>query len=188
MRKNFGGSPILYPMPVLIVGTYDKDGKPNAMTAAWGGIFDTTKLSICIDPSHKTSENLILRKAFTVSVADEAHVAECDYLGISSANTDPDKFKKSNFTTTKSTFVDAPLINELPLCLECKVESYDQESGCLVAEILNVSADDRILHEGDSSKIDVTKLKPITYDPMNKKYIALGPVVGTAFSDGKKFF
>ena len=182
MRTNFGIQTFMYPMPVLIIATYDENGNPNAMNAAWGGIHDTNQIGICIDPSHKTAKNLLLKKAFTVSMADAAHVTACDYVGIASGNKEPDKIKKAGFTVTKSEFVDAPVINELPMCLECEMISYDTSTGCMVANIINVNADDSILTDG---KIDPSKLKPITYDPVNHKYLTLGEVAGTAFADGK---
>lgn len=182
MKKNFGVQTYLYPMPVFIIATYDENGNPDAMNAAWGGIHDTNQIGICIDPSHKTAKNLINKKAFTVSMADANHVAACDYLGIVSGNKESDKIKKAGFTVTKSEFVDAPVINELPMCLECEVVSYDVTTGCMVGNIKNVAADESVLTDG---KIDPLKFNPITYDPVNHKYIQLGNVSGNAFSDGK---
>lgn len=182
MRKNFGSKTYLYPMPVLIIATYGNDGKPDAMNAAWGGIYDTNLIGICIDDSHKTYENIVRRKAFTVSVGDAAHVVECDYLGIVSANKEPDKLSKSGLTTEKSQFVDAPVICELPMTLECKLVKVN-EDGIVVGEIVNVSADETILTNG---VIDPSKFNPITYDSVNHKYLKLGEAVGNAFSDGKK--
>ena len=181
-RTNFGKQTFMYPMPVLIIATYDENGNPDAMNAAWGGIHDTNQIGICIDPSHKTAKNLMLKKAFTVSMADAAHVTACDYVGIASGNKEPDKIKKAGFTVSKSEFVDAPVINELPMCLECEMISYDTSTGCMVANIINVNADNSILTDG---KIDPSKLRPITYDPVNHKYLTLGEVAGTAFADGR---
>ena len=183
MKKNFGKQTFMYPMPVLIIATYDENGNADAMNAAWGGIHDTNQIGICISPEHKTAKNILSKKAFTVSFADEKHVTECDYVGLVSANKEPEKLKKAGFTVKKSEFVDAPVINELPMCLECELVSYDQTTGCTVANIINVSADEEILTDG---KIDPAKLRPITYDSVNHKYIELGQIVGTAFSDGKK--
>ncbi len=177
-RTNFGKQTFMYPMPVLIIATYDENGTPDAMNAAWGGIHDTNQIGICIDPSHKTAKNLLLKKAFTVSMADAAHVKECDYVGCVSANSVPDKFAKAGFTASKSEFVDAPVINELPMCLECEMVSYDTSTGCMVANIININADDSILTDG---KIDPAKLKPITYDSVNHTYITLGEIAGKAF-------
>lgn len=183
MKKNFGKETFLYPMPVLIVATYAEDGTPDAMNAAWGGIHDTNQIGICLSPDHKTVANMLKKKAFTVCIADEAHVAECDYVGIVSANDVPDKLSKAKFTVTKSAFVDAPVINELPMCLECELVSFDEKTGCTVGNIINVSAEESVLTDG---KIDPSKVKPITFDPVNHTYVGLGAAVGNAFSDGEK--
>ncbi len=111
MRKNFGAKPYTYPQPVFIIATYGEDGTPDAMNAAWGGISEANEISMCISAGHKTTKNILARKAFTVSMADAAHVAECDYVGVASANDVPDKLAKAGFHTTKSEFVDAPLID-----------------------------------------------------------------------------
>ena len=182
MRKHFGPKTMCYPMPVFIIGTYNADGTPNAMNAAWGGISEEQEISICVDNSHKTAENLIARKAFTVSMATVDTLAACDYVGIVSGNKEPDKFAKAGFHATKSEFVDAPLIDELPMALECEVISYDEETCRLVGRIVNVSADESIL--GENGKVDVAKLRPITYDSMNHHYLVLGEKVGQAFHDG----
>lgn len=182
MRKNFGAKPMCYPMPVYIIGTYGADGTPNAMNAAWGGISEETEISICISADHKTTENILSRKAFTVSMATAKYIAACDYVGIVSGNKEPDKFAKAGFHATKSEFVDAPLIDELPMALECELISYDSESCRLVGRIVNVSADESVL--GDNGKVDVSKLQPITFDPMNNHYLVLGEKVGQAFHDG----
>ena len=182
MRKNFGAKPMCYPMPVYIIATYGADGTPNAMNAAWGGISEDTEVSICVSADHKTTENILARKAFTVSMATAQQVAACDYVGIVSGNKEPDKFTKAGFHATKSEFVDAPLIDELPMALECKLISYDPETCRLVGQIVNVSADESVL--GENGKVDAAKLRPITYDPMNHHYLALGEKVGQAFHDG----
>ena len=182
MRKNFGAKPMCYPMPVYIIGTYGADGTPNAMNAAWGGISEETEISICISADHKTTENILSRKAFTVSMATANYIAACDYVGIVSGNKVPDKFARAGFHATKSQFVDAPLIDELPMALECELISYDSESCRLVGRIVNVSADESVL--GENGKVDVKKLQPITFDPMNNHYLVLGEKVGQAFHDG----
>ena len=183
MKKSFGAQTYLFPMPVLIVASYDENGVPDAMNAAWGGIHDTKQIGICLSPEHKTVKNILAKKAFTVSMADASHVAECDYVGVESANDVPDKVERAGFTVTKSEYVDAPVINELPMCLECKLVSYDQTSGYMVADIVNVCAEEKVLTGG---KIDPKKVEPITYDSVNKTYIKLGEVCGKAFSDGLK--
>ena len=182
MRKNFGAKPMCYPMPVFIIGTYGADGTPNAMNAAWGGISEDTEISICISADHKTTENILARKAFTVSMATARYMAACDYVGIVSGNKVPDKFSKAGFHATKSSFVDAPLIDELPMAVECDLISYDPETCRLVGRIVNVSADESVL--GENGKVDVTKLQPITYDPVHHQYLVLGQAVGQAFHDG----
>ena len=184
MRKNFGSKPMLYPMPVLIIATYGEDGAPNAMNAAWGGISEADEITICVSDDHKTTENLLARGAFTVSMATEDFVAECDYVGIASGNNVKNKLDICGFHTQKSELVDAPIITELPMALECRVRSYDKDTCRLVGEIVNVCADESVLTNG---LIDVSKLRPITYDSATHGYFALGARVGNAFSDGKKF-
>ena len=184
MRKNFGAKPYLYPQPVFIIATYDENGTPDAMNAAWGGLSESAEISICLSPEHKTVKNILAKGAFTVSMADAAHVVECDYVGIVSANDVPNKLEKAGFHTTKAEFVDAPLIEELPMALECRFVSYDEETCRTVGEIINVNADERILDE--NGKIDPAKLHPITYDPVHHTYLKLGEKVGNAFRDGAK--
>lgn len=182
MRKNFGAQPYLYPQPVMIIGTYDENGKANAMNAAWGGIVGRSEIIMDLS-SHKTTENLLKTKAFTVSVADMEHLAACDYVGIVSAHHEPDKLAKAGFTTTKSEFVNAPIINELPLTLEC-VLTQVLDGSKFIGEIKNVSADERIL--GEDGEIDLGKFIPITFDTVHRGYYRLGERVGNAFSDGAK--
>lgn len=184
MRKNFGPKPYLYPQPVLIIATYGEDGTPDAMNAAWGGISDSNCVAMYLSAGHKTVQNILSRKAFTVSMADEDHVVECDYVGIVSANQVPDKLARAGLHTTRSQFVDAPLIDELPMALECRFLSFDEETELLLGEIINVSAEEYIL--GEDGKIDPAKLRPISFDPVNHDYLALGEKVGRAFQDGKR--
>lgn len=170
-------------MPVLIVAAYDEQGIPNAMNAAWGGMFTDEHIGICISEGHKTTKNILSTKAFTVSMATVEQLAACDYVGIVSGNREPEKFSKAGFTAQRSEAVNAPIIEQLPMTLECEMVSYDKENNHLVGRIVNVSADESILTDG---KIDYRKLRPITYDPINHHYIALGEVAGNAFADGKK--
>ena len=183
MRKSFGAKPMIYPMPVLIIGSYDENGTPDAMNAAWGGISESNEISICISENHKTTKNILARAAFTISIPDVDNLVAADYVGIVSGNDVPDKIAKCGWTEFKSELVDAPLFEELPFALECKLKNYDEESCRLVGEIINVSADERILSEGN---VDLKKFRPITYDPANHDYVALGEIVGKAFSDGKR--
>ena len=184
MRKNFGSKPILYPMPVFIIGTYDENGVPDAMNAAWGGLSEENEITICVSDDHKTTQNFIARGAFTVSIADVENVVAADYVGIVSANDVENKIEKAFWHAEKSEFVDAPLFVELPMVLECRVKSYDKESCRLIGEIVNVSADERII--GEDGKIDLEKYHPITYDPVHHTYRTLSAPVGKAFSDGLK--
>lgn len=180
MRKNFGAKPFLFPQPVMIIGTYDTNGEANAMNAAWGGIVGMDEILISLG-NHQTTDNLMKNRAFTVSMADADHVAACDYVGIVSKRNEPHKMEKAGFTTTKSKIVNAPVINELPLTLECElVKVLD---GMILGRIVNVCAEERILDE--SGGISLDKFSPITYDTVNMKYYRLGSCVGKAFSDGK---
>lgn len=183
MRKNFGAKPWTYPQPVFILGSYNEDGTPNAMNAAWGGISSDEEVCICVDSSHLTTKNILARKAFTVSIGTEATLVACDYVGIVSGKKEPKKVEKAGFHTVKSELVDAPIIEELPLTLECRLISYDPETCHMFGQILNVSADESILTDG---KIDVTKLKPITFDSVGHGYYGLSARVGNAFKDGAK--
>jgi len=182
-RKDFGPKPYSFPQPVLIISTYDESGVPNAMNAAWGGISDDHEISICLSAGHKTCKNFEKTGAFTVSMGDAAHVVACDYVGMASANKTENKFEKSGFTCTPSTRVNAPIINELAVCMECRVKLWDPEACRLVGEIVNVSVDESALTDG---KVDVSKVAPISFDPFNGAYHVLGEKVGNAFSDGKQ--
>lgn len=182
MRKNIPVKPILYPQPVLIIASYDEAGVSNAMNAAWGCMADYDKIAMVLAGDHKTVKNILARGAFTVSMADAAHVTEADYVGIVSGNDVPNKLEKAGLHTAKSDFVDAPVIEELPLAFECKLISYDEESELMIGEIVNISADECIL--GEDGKIDVKKLDPIVFDAVHNAYRTLGEKVGNAFRDG----
>ena len=182
MRKDFGAKTYVYPMPVFIIASYDENGVPDAMNAAWGCIGDDDRLFTCLSPEHKTVKNILKRKAYTVSMATIEQEVPCDYVGIVSANDVPDKFAKAGFHAVKSDKVDAPLIQELPMAMECELISYDEEHCGMFGKIINVCADESVLTDG---KLDPAKLRPITYDPVNHRYYALGDVAGNAFSDGK---
>lgn len=153
MRKNFGAKPYLFPQPVMIIGTYDGNGRANAMNAAWGGIVGQDEIIIDLG-SHKTTDNILLNKAFTVSVADVEHMTACDYVGIVSANKEERKMEKAGFTTTESSFVHAPVINELPLTLECELVDVIGGSKFL-GRIVNVSIDESVL--GDDGELSLEK-------------------------------
>lgn len=183
MRKNFGAKPYTYPQPVYIIATYGEDGTPDAMNAAWGGISDDREISFCISADHKTTENILKRKAFTVSMADADHIAACDYVGLVSGNRVKDKLTQAGFHTVRSEFVDAPLIDELAVAAECRLVSYDPHSCRLIGEIVNISVDEKVLNA--DGKVDISKVRPISFDPFNNTYAVIERTVGTAFSDGK---
>ena len=170
-------------MPVLIVGTYDENGTPNAMNAAWGGIYDMGQVMVCLADDHKTTENIKKTGAFTVSFATANTIVPCDYVGIVSANDVPDKFARAGFHAIKSEYINAPIIEELPMTVECRLLKFNEDGIC-IGEIVNVSADERIL--GENGKVDAKKLDPIIYDSVTHAYWNFGEKVGQAFSDGKK--
>ena len=182
MRKNFGAKAWTYPQPVFIIATYDENGNPDAMNAAWGGIDYDDRINLCLSAGHKTVANILANNAVTVSMADVDHYIACDYVGCVSANRVPDKFARAGFHATRSEFVNAPLIDELPMAVECTLISYDPETCHLVGKIINVCADERILD--DEGRIDPARLRPVTFDPVNNAYLAIGEKVGNAFSDG----
>ena len=184
MRKNLKTKSYFYPLPVLVIGTYDENGTPNAMNAAWGTVCDTAQVAIVLSAGHKTVKNLLKTKSFTVAMADDKNVVEADFVGVVSGNNTPDKLMKTGWHTTKSEFVNAPVIEELPLVLECKLVSYDTDTEICIGEVVNVSADERILDE--KGKVDLTKFKPLCYDCDGHGYYVLGERVGNAFSDGLK--
>ena len=182
-RKNFGADHALVttPQPCVMIATWDKDHTPDVMMAAWAGQYDYKQIVVSMS-KHKTTENLELTGAFTVSFADMDTVAESDYFGLVSGNKVPDKVARAGFTVTPSPNVDAPIINEYPLTLECKVVSW--ADGILVGEVVNMSADERILTDG---KVDLEKLRPIVFDAASMTYRSIGEVVGKAWGAGKVF-
>lgn len=182
MRKDLGSKPLLYPQLVMIIGTYDENGKPNAMNAAWGGMADYNKVMVCMS-NHKTTNNIAINNEFTISIADASHVVEADYVGIVSANDEPNKMEKAKFTTSKAKHVNAPIINELLLCLECRLVKIVEED-LYIAEIVNVNADESILDE--NNKVSLEKFVPISYDPSTHGYYKVSGRVGNAFKDGNK--
>ncbi len=183
MRKSFGSKPWFYPLPVLIVGTYNDDGSADAMNAAWGGLYDADKVVLCLSAGHRTTANIKAKGAFTVSFADAAHVTASDYVGMVSANSEPRKMEKAGFHVTKSEHVDAPLIDELPVALECQFLKVN-EDGNIIGQIVNISADESVL--GTDGSIDFSKFRPISFEPAHNAYHVLGEKVGDAFRDGGK--
>ncbi len=182
-RKNFGPNHALMtvPQPCVMIATWDKDHNPDVMMAAWAGQYDAKQIVISLS-KHKTTDNLELTGAFTVSFADERTVAESDYFGLVSGHQVPDKVARAGFTVSPSPNVDAPIINEYPLTLECKVVSF--KDGVLIGEVENMSADESVLTDG---KVDFAKLRPIVFDAAGVCYRAVGDVVGGAWNAGKVF-
>ena len=183
MRKNIGPKTWMFPMPVLVIGTYDENGTPNAMNAGWGNIYEENKVILSIDDDHKTYENIKKTGAFTVSFGTEDQIIPCDYVGVVSANKVPDKFARAGFHATPGTYVNAPIIDELPVTLECKLLKWNEDGMC-IGEIVNVSIEESLLTE--KGKLDADKLHPLCLDCFTLTYRSLGPVVGKAFSDGLK--
>ena len=185
MRTKINLTEGIFPMPVLMVATYNEDGSVNVMNAAWGTMQERGTVALNLSETHKTVENIKKIKAFTVSIADAAHVAEADYFGVESGNKVPDKLKKSGLTACKAEFVDAPVINEFPLCLECEfIEYQNNEYGCgVIGKVVNVTADERVMVDG---KVDMSRVDAIAFDPYTQGYYRVTERVGEAFRDGLK--
>lgn len=183
--KSFGPKAWLLPQPVLIIGTYDKDGQPNAMNAAWGGQWDAHEIMISLG-SHATTDNLRERGEFTVAFATRETVAAADYVGLVSARHTTDKIARTGWHAVRAGHVDAPRFDCFPMTMECRVKEKIQESDTgyyLIAEIVDIVCDERCL--GADGKPDVERMHLITFDPTRNGYIALGTRVGNAFADGK---
>ena len=186
IMKNLGSKPWILPQPVLIIGTYDKDGKPNAMNAAWGGQWDMHEIIISLG-SHATTDNLKDNSDLTVSFATVDTLVASDYVGIVSGRNVADKMEKTGWTIEKAPNVNAPVFKNLPMTLECRVKQKIDESETgyfLVAEIVNILCDEKYLAADGNP--DVEKMGLITFDPVHHNYIQLGKTVGKAFSDGKQ--
>ena len=184
--KSFGQKPWVLPQPVLIIGTYNNDGTPNAMNAAWGGQWDSKEIMICMG-SHATTENLNRCGEFTVAFATKDTMAAADFVGIVSGKNDPEKMQKTGWTAIKSEHVNAPVFTEFPMTLECRIlrkidETKDGYN--LIAEIVNILVDEAYLAE--DGKPDVEKMQLIAYEPVHHGYLVMGERVGNAFADGKR--
>ena len=186
MRVSLKTTDGIFPMPVLIIATYNDDGSVNAMNAAWGTMQESDRVALNLSEGHRTVQNMKSRGAFTVSIADAAHVAEADYFGIVSGNKVPDKFEKSGLTAVKAESVDAPVICEFPLCMECTfLEFQSSETGIgVIGQVQRVTADERVMADG---KVDISRVNAIAYDPYTNGYYAVRERVGNAFRDGLKF-
>ena len=187
MKKSLGVHPYLYPMPVLMIATYDENGTVDVMNMAWGGICENNQVALNISEGHKTARNIKLKGAFTISVADVDHLDQADFFGIASGNKLADKFARSGLHAVKSQKVDAPVIQEFPITLECKVAEIQTQGGGfrVVGEILDVLADERVLDA--HGKIDPAKVGAFAFDPFQNGYYKLGEKVGQAWSSGNRF-
>lgn len=185
MRKELKITEGIFPMPVLMVATYNGDGTVNVMNAAWGTMQERNVVALNLSESHKTVENIKARGAFTVGIADAKHVVEADYFGIASGNSEPKKFEKSGLTASKAEAVDAPVVNEFPLCLECEFIEYQQnEYGIgVIGRVVNVTADESVMPNG---KLDMSLVDAIAFDPYTHGYYRVAERVGEAFKDGLK--
>ena len=185
MRTKLNITEGIFPMPVLMIATYNDDGSVNVMNAAWGTMQERDRVALNLTESHKTVKNIKARKAFTVSIADTDHITEADYFGVESGNRVADKFERSGLTATRSENVDAPIINEFPLCLECEfIEYQDSEYGCgVIGKDVSVTADDRVMKDG---KPDISLVNAIAFDPYTHGYYKVSERVGSAFIDGLK--
>ncbi len=187
MKKSLGARTLVYPTPVWVVGSYDGEGRPNAMSAAWGGICCSRPpcLAVSLRSATYTHGNIVGRKAFTISVPSEAHVREADYIGMVSGR-NADKFAATGLTPVRSALVDAPYVAEFPLVLECRL-LHTVEIGLhtqFVGEILDVKADESVL--GGKGLPDIEKVRPILFEPEIRTYHGVGKLVGEAFSIGKE--
>lgn len=185
MRKSISTTEAIFPMPVLMVATYNEDGTVNVMNAAWGTMVDRDVVALNLTESHKTVQNIKARKAFTVSIADAKHMAEADYFGVASGNQVADKLSAAGLTATKSEKVDAPVINEFPLCMECEFIEYQGGTYGLgvIGKVVNTTADEAVLKDG---RVDVDAVGAIAFDPYTHGYYKVGGRVGEAFKDGLK--
>jgi flavin reductase (DIM6/NTAB) family NADH-FMN oxidoreductase RutF len=187
MKKSFGAKTLVFPTPVWVVGTYDREGRPNAMSAAWGGICCSQPpcLAVSLRKATYTYGNIVARKAFTINVPSEIHVRQADYFGMVSGK-NVDKFAAAELTPIRSSIVDAPFIEEFPLVVECRL-LHSIEIGLhtqFVGEILDVKAEDSVFDE--KGYVDIEKVRPILFEPEINTYHGVGKLLGRAFSMGKE--
>ena len=185
MKKTIKTTEAIFPMPVLLISTFNADGTVDVMNAAWGTMLDRDMVALNLTETHLTVENIRARRGFVVHIADAKHVVEADWFGIVSGRKDPDKFAKSGLTYVKSELVDAPVINELPIAMECEfVEYQNDDTGIgVIGKVLRTSVEEANLKDG---KVDIDSLGAIAFDPYTHGYYKVGGRVGNAFSDGAK--
>lgn len=183
MRKNIKTTEAIFPMPVLMVATYNDDGSVNVMNAAWGTMVERDIVALNLTETHHTVANIKKRKSFTVSIADSKHVVEADYFGVVSGKNTPDKLADSGLTAVKSENVDAPIIEDFPICLECEfIEYQDSQYGLgVIGKVVNVSVDESVMKDG---KVDIDLVGAIAFDPYTHGYYKVSGRVGNAFNDG----
>ena len=179
MKKNIKVTEGIFPMPVLMIATYNEDESVNVMNAAWGTMLERDEVILNLTETHKTVKNIKNRKAFTISIADSNHVKEADYFGVVSGNNNLDKFLKSGLTATKSLNVDAPIINEFPICMECEFIEYNEYG--VIGKVVNVSANEEVMN---GEEVDISKVSAIAFDPYTHGYYKVCERVGEAFKDG----
>ena len=184
MKKDIALKIALFPMPLLMIGTYDEQGKVDVMTAAWGTINASDKITLCLDENHKTTKNIRAVKAFTVSIADKEHMAAADFFGIVSGNKMADKFERSGCHAVKSKHVNAPIIEEFPIVMECELlEIIDTKNlHAVVGKIVNAQADEKILDK--KGNVSFTKFKALAFNQFNNTYHIVGKNIGKAWHEG----
>ena len=180
MKKKIKTTEAIFPMPVLMIATYNEDGTVNVMNAAWGTMLERDQVVLNLTETHKTVKNIRKRKAFTVSIADAKHVKEADYFGMVSGNTTENKFANSGLSFVKSDVVDAPIINEFPICMECELLESESNFG-IVGKVVNVLCEENVM-KGDN--VDISLLEAIAFDPYTHGYYKVTERVGNAFQDG----
>lgn len=185
MRTKLKSTEGIFPMPVLMVATYNDDGSVNVMNAAWGMMQERDTIALNLSENHRTVQNIKARGAFTVSIADAAHVTEADYFGVESGNHVTDKFVRSGLSSCKAETVDAPVINEFPICLECSfIEYQTNEYGCgVIGKVLNITASENVIENG---KINMSLVNAIAFDPYTHGYYKVTERIGEAFQNGLK--
>ena len=185
MKIQIKTTEAIFPMPVLLISTFNEDGSVNVMNAAWGTMLDRDMVALNLTETHKTVQNIKARKGFVVHIADAKHVVEADYFGVVSGNKEPDKFAKSGMTYTKSDLVDAPVINELPIAMECEFIEYQSDDTGLgvIGKVLRTSVEEANMKDG---KVNIDSVEAISFDPYTHGYYKVSGRVGEAFKDGLK--
>ena len=183
MKQPIKTTEAIFPMPVLLISTYNEDGSIDVMNAAWGTMMDRDHVALNLTETHKTVENIKQRKGFVVHIADAAHVVEADWFGVVSARKDKDKFAKSGLTATKSKLVDAPIINELPIAIECEFIEFQNDATGLgvIGKVLQTSVESAFIKDG---KVDIASVNAIAFDPYTHGYYQVTKRVGEAFKEG----